>query len=89
MDELDALLSALGIPEYDEEGYSNKSYYEANQDDLADLMAKSIKDHPEAVFMYLFARNHELECKVKKIDELESRLDDYFSKLEMGEPVCW
>ena len=89
MDELDTLLNALGIPEYDEEGYSNKGYYEANQDDLAELLAKSMKDHPEAVVMYLLARNQELERKVKKIDELEDRLADYFSKLEMGEPVCW
>lgn len=89
MDALDTLLNALGIPEYDEEGYSNKGYYEANQDDLAELLAKSMKDHPEAVCMYLFDRNQELERKVKKIDELEDRLADYFSKLEMGEPVCW
>lgn len=89
MDALDTLLNALGIPEYDEEGYSNKDYYEANQDDLAELLAKSMKDRPDAVFMYLLSRNEELERKVKKIDELEDRLADYFSKLEMGEPVCW
>ena len=89
MDALDTLLNALGIPEYDESGHSNKGYYEANQDDLAELLAKNLKDHSEAVFLYLLSRNEELECKVKKIDELESNLADYFSKLEMGEPVCW
>ncbi len=92
MDALDILIDALGLPEESEEygvKFNTKGYYEANPDDLARLLAKSMKDHPEAVVMYLMSRNEELERKVKKIDELESRLADYFSKLEMGEPVCW
>lgn len=90
MDALDKLIEALGLPEDSEEyGGNTKGYYEANPDDLAELLAKNFKDHPEDVFMYLLSRNEELERKVKKIDELESNLADYFSKLEMGEPVCW
>ena len=92
MDALDKLIEALGLPEETEEygvKFNTKEYYDANPDDLEELLAKNLKDHPEAVFMYLLSRNEELERKVKKIDELESRLDDYFSKLEMGEPCCW
>ncbi len=82
MDALDTLLNALGIPEYDEEGYSNKGYYEANQDDLAELLAKSMKDHSEAVFMYLFARNQELEERVEALEDWKS---DFLHDREMEE----
>jgi len=92
MDALDELIEALGLPEEFEEWgvkVNTKNYYDGNPDELAKLLAKNLKDHPEVVFMYLLSRNEELERKVKKIDELEDKLADYFSKLEIGEPVCW
>lgn len=77
MDALDKLIEALGLPEESEEygvKFNTKGYYDANPDDLAELLAKSMKDRPDAVFLYLFARNQELE---ERIEELENWKSDY------------
>ena len=85
MGALDILIEALGLPEESEEygvKYHTKGYYDANPDDLAELLAKSMKDHPDAVFMYLVARNQELE---ERIEALENWRSDFLHDREMEE----
>ena len=85
MDALNELIEALGLPEESEEHgvrFNTMKYYDANPDDLAKLLAKSMKDRPDAVFMYLFARNQELE---ERIAELENWKSDYLHDREMEE----
>ena len=85
MDALDRLIEALGLPEESEEygvKFNTKGYYEANPDDLAELLAKSMKDRPDAVFMYLFDRNKELEDRIEALEEWKS---DYLHEQAMNE----
>ena len=85
MDALDKLIDALGLPEVTEEygvKYNTKGYYEANQDDLEELLAKSMKDRPDAVILYLLARNQELERRVEELEEWKS---DYLHDRAMEE----
>ena len=85
MDALDKFIEALGLPEeFEKYGYkfNTKDYYAGNPDELAKLLAKSMKDYPEAVFMYLFARNQELE---ERIEELENWKSDYLHDRAMEE----
>ena len=85
MDALDELIEALGLPEETEEygvKFNTKDYYDGNPDELAKLLAKSMKDHPEAVFMYLWNRNNELE---ERIEALEDWRSDFLHDREMEE----
>ena len=85
MDALDKLIEALGLPEEFEEWgvkFNTKNFYDGNPDDLAKLLAKSMKDRPETVFMYLFARNQELEERVEALEDWKS---DFLHELEMEE----
>lgn len=85
MDALDGLIEVLGLPEESEEygvKFNTKDYYDANQDDLAKLLAKRMKDRPDAVFLYLFARNQELEERIEALEEWKS---DYLHDRKMEE----
>lgn len=85
MDSLDRLIEALGPPEESEEygvKFNTKDYYDANPDDLAGLLAKSMKDRQDAAFLYLFARNQELE---ERIEALEDWKSDFLHDREMEE----
>ena len=85
MDALDKFIEALGLPEEFEkygERFNTKNFYDGNPDELAKLLAESMKDYPEGVFMYLFNRNQELE---ERIEELENWKGDFLHDQEMKE----
>ena len=85
MDALDKFIEALGLPEeFEKYGYkfNTKDYYAGNPDELAKLLAKSMKDYPEGVFMYLFDRNQELE---ERVEALENWRSDFLHDRAMEE----
>jgi len=81
-----ALLESLGVIQADSPNRGDViDFYMTNRNDLNVLICHNWKDHPDAVLLYLLARNNQLEDRITAVQaELKDQIDSIECKVYPG-----